>query len=216
MTGSTPGPQAPATRQPDGEDAGRESVRRGDLIIIHLRRHSEGTAHDSFWAGEVTSITRDGRARRYRPAGRFSWEPGPPGSRRPAASLPLPTQREGAQFTWFVSTRTADVAGALATAACHCWPGHDGQVRPYGTLGQVRAALAPHLLDRPGWERLRHAARAWEDARRAAFPLLRQAAQAMGSPRFSSLSAAYDQAVATANAEYRHQHAQAARNESEG
>jgi hypothetical protein len=186
-----PQPEAATVSGHAEGEAGKAGVQRGDLIIIHLRRHSQGTAEDSFWAGEVTSITRAGRARRYRPARRFSWEPAPAGARRPAVSLPLPAQRDGAQFTWFVSARTADVAGVLATAACHCWPGHEGQVRPYGTLDEVRAALSPHLRDRPGWERLRDAARAWEDARRAAFPLLSQAAQAIGSQEFTRLSGAY-------------------------
>jgi hypothetical protein len=73
------------------------------------------------------------------------------------------------------------VAGALATAACRTWPGHEDQVRHYNSVGQAREALRPHLLDQPGWERLRDAARAWEDARRAAYPLLSEAVEAIGT-----------------------------------
>jgi hypothetical protein len=107
------------------------------------------------------------------------------------------------------------VVGALATAACHTWPGHEDHVRPHDSVGQAREALRPHLLDQPGWERLRDAARAWEDARRAACPLLSQAAAAMGTPEFTGLSAACHAAIATANDGYRRQYARATGRESE-
>jgi nitrous oxide reductase accessory protein NosL len=83
-------------------------------------------------------------------------------------------------------------------------------------VGQAREALRPHLLDQPGWERLRDAARAWEDARRAAYPLLSEAVEAMGTPEFTGLSAAYRAAIAAANAGYRCQYAQATGQGSEG
>ena len=74
---------------------------------------------------------------------------------------------------------------------------------------EVKAALRPHLLDQPGWERLRDAAGAWEAARREARPLLSAAVRAHGE-EFGRLSAVYDAAVTAANVAYRQQHQRAA------
>jgi hypothetical protein len=101
-----------------------------------------------------------------------------------------------------MSARRIDVPGALATAACHAWPGHETCARGYGSLDEVRAALRPHLRGRPGQERLRDAARTWEAERKAALPLLSAAAVAQRE-EFMSLFRAYDSAVAAANAAYR-------------
>ena len=109
------------------------------------------------------------------------------------------------------SQQEIDVPGALATAACHTWPGHEDHVRGYATLTEVKAALRPHLLDQPGWEQLRDAAAVWEAAWREARPLLSAAARAHGE-EFRRLPDIYDAAAAAAgNNAYRAQHEQAAR-----
>ena len=189
--------------------AGNAVARRGDLVVICLRhrdwRQGQAREYDEFWLGQVTSVTRAGLVRLYRPAGTFAWETDWRG--RPDQGQPLP-------FLWFEraaikSQKEIDVQGALATAACHVWPGHEDHVRGYATLTEVRAALRPHLLDQPGWERLRDAARAWEAARREARPLLSAAVRAHGE-EFRRLSDLYDTAATAANDAYREQYEQAA------
>ena len=139
-----------------------------------------------------------------RPAGTFAWESDWSG--RPDKGQPLPS-------LWFEraaikSQKEVDVPGALVTAACHVWPGHEDHVRGYATLTEVRAALRPHLLESAGWERLRDAASAWEAARREARPLLSAAVRAHGE-EFRRLSDLYDAAVTAANDAYRELHGQA-------
>ena len=179
-------------------------ARRGDLVVMHLR-HRDWTdgqprEYGDFWAGQVTSVTRAGLVRLYRPAGTFGWESD--GRGRPGKGQPLPS-------LWFEraaikSQKEVDVPGALVTAACHVWPGHEDHVRGYATLTEVRAALRPHLLESAGWERLRDAASAWEAARREARPV-----RAHGE-EFRRMSDLYDAAVTAANDAYRAQHGQAA------
>jgi hypothetical protein len=189
--------------------AGNAVARRGDLVVICLRhrdwRQGQAREYDEFWLGQVTSVTRAGLVRLYRPAGTFSWETD--GRGRPDQGQPLPS-------LWFEraaikSQKEIDVQGALATAACHTWPGQKDHDRGYATLTEVRAALRPHLLDQPGWERLRDAARAWEAARREARPLLSAAVRAHGE-EFRRLSDLYDTAATAANDAYREQYEQAA------
>jgi hypothetical protein len=53
-------------------------ARRGDLVVICLR-HRDWTGgqpreYDDFWLGQVTSVTRAGLVRLYRPAGTFPWD----------------------------------------------------------------------------------------------------------------------------------------------
>jgi hypothetical protein len=104
---------------------------------------------------------------------------------------------------WFqraliMGARRVDVRGALATAACHVWPGHEDHDRACESLDEVKAAIRPRLLDRPGWERLRQAAAGWEAAR----PLLSAAVRARGE-EFRRLSGDYDHAVTAANTAHR-------------
>ena len=210
MTENEPArPAAGAAGAPGTSQTGNTVARRGDLVVIHLR-HQDWKAgqpreYDDFWLGQVTSVTRAGLVRLYRPAGTFGWDTD--GRGRPDRGQPLPS-------LWFQraaikSQKEIDVAGALATAACHTWPGHEGHVRGYATLKEVKAALRSHLLDQPGWERLRDAARDWEAAWREARPLLSAAVRAHGE-EFRCLSDLYDAAVAAANNAYRELHEQAA------
>jgi hypothetical protein len=202
-------PAAGTAGAPGTSRTGNAVARRGDLVVIHLRhrdwKEGQPREYDTFWLGQVTSVTRAGLVRLYRPAGTVSWESD--GRGRPDRGQPLPSLRfERAAIK---SQQEIDVPGALATAACHTWPGHEGQVRGYATLKEVKAALRPHLLDQPGWEQLREATAVWEATWRKARPLLSAAVRAHGE-EFSRLSAAYDAAVTAANNAYRAQHEQAA------
>ena len=96
-----------------------------------------------------------------------------------------------------------------ATAACHTWPGHEGHVRGYATLKEVRAGLRPHLPDQPGWEQLRDAAAVREAAWREARPLLSAAVRAHGA-EFRRLPDLYDAAATAANNACRELHEQPA------
>lgn len=200
-------------RPPAGTTAasgtGNAVARRGDLVVIHLRHRDwqdgQPREYDDFWLGQVTSVTRAGLVRLYRPAGTFAWDSD--GRGRPGKGQPLPS-------VWFEraaikSQEEIDVPGALATAACHAWPRHEGHVRGYVTLAEVKAALRPHLVESPWRERLRDAAVAWEAAWREARPLLSAAVRAHGE-EFRRLSGLYDAAVTAANDAYRAQHEQAA------
>lgn len=189
---------------------GNAVARCGDLVVICLRhrdwKDGQPREYDDFWLGQVTSVTRAGLVRLYRPAGTFPWDTD--GRGRPDRGQPLPSL----WFEWAAikSQQEINVQGALATAACHTWPGHEDHVRGYATLTEVKAALRPHLLDQPGWEQLRAAAAAWEAAWREARPLLSAAVGAHGE-EFRRLSDTYDAAAAAANNAYREQHEQAAR-----
>lgn len=202
----------PARPPAPGASGARNAVaRRGDLVVICLR-HRDWTAgqpreYDDFWVGQVTSVTRAGLVRLYRPAGTFAWDTD--GRGRPDRGQPLPSL----WFEWAAikSQKEIDVQGALATAACHVWAGHEGHVRGYDTLKEVRAALRPHLLDQPCWEGLRDAAAAWEAAWREARPLLSAAVAAHGE-EFRHLSGIYDATVTAVNNAYRELHEQAAGN----
>ena len=202
-------PARPAAGTPGTSRTANAVARRGDLVVMHLRRRdwSDGQPreYDDFWAGQVASVTRAGLARRHRPAGRFAWESD--GRGRPDKGQPLPSL--WSERAAIKNQAETGVPGTLATAACHVWPGHEDQVRGYATLTEVRAALRPHLLESASWERLRDAAGAWEAARREARPLLRLAVRARGAES-GRLPAACDTAVTAANNACRAQHEQAA------
>lgn len=114
-------------------------ARRGDLVVVHTTHHDyiigvgEGVrSHDEFTVGVVTSITREGLVKAYRPVGYDS----------PILLAHLSRQL---QQTYLMPQTRVDVAGALKTAAAHTWPGHDYS-RYYDTLDEVKVALRPHLI----------------------------------------------------------------------
>jgi hypothetical protein len=61
-------------------------AQRGDLVVIHLCdrdwKTSEPRGDDEFWLGQVTSVTRAGLVRLYRPAGTFAGDNDRPGRGR--------------------------------------------------------------------------------------------------------------------------------------
>ena len=145
-------------------------ARRGDLVVIHLCdrdwKTGEPLGDDEFWLGQVTSVTRAGLVRLYRPAGTFAGENDRRG--RPDRGRPLPSLRSGRAM--IKSQKEIDVQGALATAACRTWPGHEDHVRGYRALAEVRAtapagngSVTPPPAGRPPGAR---PARCW--ARRSA------------------------------------------------
>ena len=183
-------PEDPSPGAPPGPQA---QARRGDLVVIYLRTSDWSTGkprgRDEYHLGRVTSVTREGSARRYQPAGTLPGAAdyrGRPDPGRDVRGAP------GFQRVYVVSADDVDVDGALATAACHTWPGHEATGRAYPALGEVHAAIMPHRKDQPGWERLHEAALAWQRRRAEARTVLDTA----GFP-------AYQEAVAAANDAYR-------------
>ena len=119
-------------------------------------------SEDEYTVGVVTSVTRDGQVRRYQRCGdlRTTDHMG-----RPYRGEEMP--RTGYQGRYIMPASEIDVAGALVTAACHVWQGHETP-KAYGSLEEVRDALRPHLRKSAGWEALHDAALAWEATTRAA------------------------------------------------
>ena len=142
---------AGAAGAPCASRTGNAVARRGDLLVVHLRHRDwkDGRPRkNEFWFGQVTSA---GMVRLCRPAA----SPG-----RPAGAAGR-GRRQRLPSLWSRNAvikrhEQAGGQGALATAACHVWPGHENHARD-GSLQEFRAALRPHLLDRAGWERLRGA-----------------------------------------------------------
>jgi hypothetical protein len=108
-------------------------ARRGDLVVIHLCHRDwaagQPRSYDDFWLVQVTSVTRAGLVRLYRPAGTFAWETdgrGRPtrGSRcRPCGSsglLSRARRRSTSPMPW-------------SRPARHTWP-DEVHVRGYDTL----------------------------------------------------------------------------------
>ena len=119
--------------------------------------------------------------------------------------------------SYLVSSKDIDVAGALATAACHVWitdTAHEDHTKAYDSLAEVKAALRPHRFS--NWDgvycaQLSIAAGTWERARRKASPMLGEALKVAydDRPKYQELSAAYHAAVTAANDTYREAYAQA-------
>jgi hypothetical protein len=145
----------------DGKQAGVSGTGhavawRGDLVVIHLRRRDwkdgrlgEG---DELWAGQVTSVTRDGLVRLYQPAGKPEGRPagaaGPAGAKRlPSLWSGVPRSRARTRpASRVLSPRRPATSGpamrirCAATAACRtsgprcvrtCWntPGRNSCAR---------------------------------------------------------------------------------------
>lgn len=153
------------------------TAKRGDLVVIHTVATSwsasyERTETDHFEVGVVTSVTRDGNVKRWRRGDDF----------QESDYLGRPNRGHEMPLTGYKSRRIMpaadiDVAGALATFACHVWPGHE-HTMPYGSLDEVREAMRPHLKASPGHAMRHDAAVTWEAARRDADRAYREAGTA--------------------------------------
>lgn len=189
-------------------------AKRGDLVVIEEHHHDyvlhgENRDYSTYTVGEVTSVTRDGHVKMYRRAGSFDQGKDWRGQVDRGENVPARMVR-----SYLMDSKTIDVRGALATAACHVWvtdTAHEDQPRAYDTLADVKAALKPHLFS--NWEgmtgaQLSIAASAWEAARRKASPML---GAALGADRseYAALSGAYHAAVTAANEAYRAVYAEA-------
>jgi hypothetical protein len=147
----------------------QRKARRGDGVIVGTRHteytipapgRTESYEYESYEVGTVTGITRAGLVRTWRPA----WAD--------AETKPSLDRDHRHLGVWLLPAAEIDVDGAVATAACHVWEGHE-QARPYGSLDEVRAAMAPHRKSAPTCETLAEAAAGWQLARMAADRMLR-------------------------------------------
>lgn len=153
------------------------TAKRGDLVVIHTVMTSYSASYersetDHFDVGVVTSVTRDGNVKRWRRGDDF----------QDSDYLGRPNRGQDIPSTGYQSRRIMpagqiDVTGALATAACHVWPGHE-YTQPYGSLDEVKDALRPHLKTSPGQAALHDAAVTWQAARREADRAYREAGTA--------------------------------------
>ena len=185
------------------------AAKRGDLVVFqehHRDWHigaKENREYDTFTVGVVTSVTRDGIVKMYRRAGNFDqgkdWRGQPDrGENAPARAV----------RSYVMSSTDIDVAGALATAACHVWitdTAHEDNAKAYDSLAEVQGELRPHLKIGYRWLAMRDAAATWEKARREASPML-TAALAVAyddRPKYREMSDAYHAAVTAANEAYR-------------
>jgi hypothetical protein len=183
-------------------------AKRGDLVVFeeHHRDYAIGrgtSEYDTFTVGVVTSVTRDGHVKMYRRAGNF--DQGKDWRGQPDRGEPAPSRMVR---SYLMSSTEIDVAGAVATAACHVWitdTAHEDHAKPYGSLAEVQGELRPHLKMGYRWLAMRDAAAVWEKARREASPML-TAALAVAyddRPRYREMSDAYHAAVTAANEAYR-------------
>jgi hypothetical protein len=146
------------------EAAAGVRARRGDLVVVHTRdtsydrgsRVGPVTTHE-WQIGVVTSVTREGLVK----AVRYCYDTTP-------GSKGWTLARGGRVQGWQLVPRgRIDTAGALATAACHVYPGSEHS-RGYASEGEVREALRPHLAGGPHAAELAAAAAVWLEAHRAA------------------------------------------------
>lgn len=113
-------------------------ARRGDAVVIAETHRDyvisgpgrrEVTERTTYELGTVTSVTRDGYVKSWR----LSWS---------ESSRPIPDRRAG---LWLMPAADFDVAGCVAAANANKYPGHpDGLPKPFDSLDDVRAAMAPH------------------------------------------------------------------------
>ena len=190
------------------------AAKRGDLVVIEEHHHDyvlhgDNREYDTFTVGVVTSVTRDGHVKMYRRAGNF--DQGKDWRGQPDRGEAVPSRMVR---SYLVPSKDIDVAGALATAACHVWitdTAHEDNTKAYDSLAEVRDWLKPHRKVGWKWNLLRDAGEAWEAARRKASPMLTEALKVAydDRPKYRELSEAYHAAVAAANDAYRAVYAQA-------
>lgn len=119
----------------------RIAAKVGDLVITHQRLNTGYWACDAYSIGAVTKTTWRGRPTQYKVAG---------------DSVDMPVREE--MTVHVIPQNAVDVAGVLAEAALHTFPGVDVP-KPYPTRSEVDAVVRPHLVDplnantiTSGWE----------------------------------------------------------------
>lgn len=179
------------------------AAKRGDLVVIQKRNRDyaigqETREYDTFTVGVVTSVTRDGMVKMFKEAGHIDHVDY---RGKPDRGQAVPTV--GHERTMIVSAADIDVAGALATAACHVWvtdASHETHVKYYESVDELRAALQPHRTGAMFASELHEAAVAFETARRNAWASYnRDCPRGFDSDRYH----AYEAEVAAANDAYR-------------
>jgi hypothetical protein len=107
---------------------------RGDLIVVE--RTTSVTFHAptfrterrvEYVVGRVTNITRDGLVKKYAPVGLGE----------------APVELRTGDRTRIAAKASIDVDGALDAARAHHYDGHPNHPKPFDSLEEVRALLAP-------------------------------------------------------------------------
>jgi hypothetical protein len=129
----------PASRALAGPRPRRKGeARRGDLIVVE-QRHSQFVQGQGYkestdlHVGRVTNVTRDGQATAYLRAGDEG----------------APTQLKNIPHvkTYIQPAETVNVEAALHAAANNPWPHAPQHVgKPYDSLEEAKAAIAPHKI----------------------------------------------------------------------
>ena len=179
------------------------AAKRGDLVVIqkHNRDHAIGQEtreYDTFTVGVVTSVTRDGMVKMFKEAGHIDHVDytGKPDRGQAVSTV-------GHVRTMILPAADVDVAGALATAACHVWvtgTAHETHVKYYESVDELRDALQPHRTGATFASELHEAAVKLETARREAWESYnRECPRGHDSEHYH----AYEAKVAAANEAYR-------------
>lgn len=182
------------------------AAKRGDLVVIqkHNRDYAVGQEtreYDTFTVGVVTSITRDGMVKMFKEAGHIDHVDYTGKADRGQAVSTV-----GHVRTMVVPAADVDVAGALATAACHVWvtdAAHETHVRAYGSVEELRDALQPHRTGATFASELHAAAGTHAAAVRGAWESYERDTRRPGHGFDSDRYRAYEAEVAAANEAYR-------------
>ena len=140
---------------------GNAVARRGDLVVIHLRhrdwKDGQPREYDDFWLGQVTSVTRAGLVRLYRPAGSSAGRPtgaaGPAGASRCLPCGPsAPRSRARRRSTSPVPSprRPATPGRATRTTSAATPPSPKSGPRCARTCWIRRLGTAPRRRRQPG------------------------------------------------------------------
>jgi hypothetical protein len=117
-------------------------TRRGDLAVIERLNVTHSTTGRTetteYTVMVVCSVTRDGHAKAVKD------ERYPSDGHNVAYPQPL-AEMLGLQRFLIVPKDKIDVTAAVAAARAHVYPG-SATPRPYDSLDEVRAALAPHRI----------------------------------------------------------------------
>lgn len=136
----TDAPAPPAAKAPPGADTEhlkRPKAKKGDLVVVEETSSSyvigKGSEESTtVRVGVVTSTDRDGRV--------TGWSPNADGS--------YPRKVDHRQKTYKLEAERVDVAAAIEAAAANPWPHKpEAKGKPFTSIAEARAAVAPHLGD---------------------------------------------------------------------